>query len=332
MTIPACFCRGTRILTEKGEVAVEQLRVGDSVVTTRGAARPVRWIGIGHILVTRSNRETTAPIIVRANAIADGVPRRDLRLTEGHALFLDDVLIPVEQLLNDYTILHDERYGLVEFFHVELDDHDVLVAEGASAESYRDTGNGALFENARDPDAPKPLPCAPILNGGPVVNEIWTRIRGRAGPVPGDVTDDPDLHLLVDGRRVDKQQTDNGRYVFCVERRPSALRIMSRSSAPIEVGLNADRRRLGVALERIVLRGAEATVDVGHRSTGLGEGFYSPEANFRWTNGNAELAARLFAAFDGPIEVELHIAALLPYMTAETGELQPALSLVVNAA
>lgn len=318
MTTSACFCRGTRILTETGEVAIEQLRVGDSVVTVRGPVKPVRWIGVGHMLVTRSNRNATAPVIIHANAIADGVPRRDLRLTEGHALLLDHVLIPVELLVNDCTILRDERLGLVEFFHVELDEHDVLLADGVPAESYRENGNGVLFENARDLDAPRPQPCAAILNGGAAVNEIWIRIRARAGAIPNPTTDDPDLHLLADGQRVDPEPANNGLHLFRLQRRPGTLRVVSRSSVPIEIGLNADRRPLGVALERIVLRGAEATVDIGHQSPGLSDGFYSPEANFRWTNGNAELAGRLFAAFEGPIEVELHVGAVLPYVLADS--------------
>lgn len=333
MTTSACFCRGTRLLTETGEVAVEQLRVGDAVVTARGEAKPVRWIGVGHMLVTRSNRDNTAPIIVRANAVADGVPLRDLRLTEGHALFLDGALIPVESLVNDRTILRDERHGLVEFFHVELDEHDVLVADGMPAESYRDNGNSARFENARDLDVPPPPPCAPIMSAGPMVNEIWGRIRARAGAVPDALTADPDLHLLADGRRVEPERINDGPHRFRLERRPGTLRIASRSSVPIEIGLNADRRRLGVALARIVLRGAEAIVEVGHQSAALGEGFYSPEAQFRWTDGNAEFPVKLFAAFDGPIEVELHVGSMLPYVdtTADRPASQRTLTLVQAA-
>ena len=81
----------------------------------------------------------------------------------------------------------------------------MLVANGAPAESYRDDGNRWLFRNANSGwDQPPQAPCAPVLTGGPVVDAVWRRLLDRAGPRPGvPLTDDPDLHLLVDGQRVD---------------------------------------------------------------------------------------------------------------------------------
>src|SRR5206468_2385786 len=100
---PVCFCRGTLILTEKGEVPVEDLAVGDKVETLSGAFKPVVWIGFGRDLVTQVNR-LARPVMVRAGALAANVPRRDLYLTHGHALYLDGVLIPVENLVNHHSI------------------------------------------------------------------------------------------------------------------------------------------------------------------------------------------------------------------------------------
>ena len=119
-----CFCRGTLILTERGEVAVEELAVGDRVVTLSGAVKPIVWIGFGRDLVTRANK-LARPVIVRRGALADGVPTRDLYLTHGHALYLDGVLIPVENLVNHRSILWDESARVVEYYHIELEDHDV---------------------------------------------------------------------------------------------------------------------------------------------------------------------------------------------------------------
>jgi Hint domain/Bacterial pre-peptidase C-terminal domain len=86
----ACFCRGTLILTEHGEVAVEELGVGERVVTLSGTLKSIRWIGFGRDLVTGKN-SLARPIVVRRDALADNVPRRDLYLTHGHALYLDGV-------------------------------------------------------------------------------------------------------------------------------------------------------------------------------------------------------------------------------------------------
>src|SRR5579863_7167038 len=89
--ITDCFCRGTLILTDKGEVAVEDLKIGDRVVTLSGASKPIMWIGFGRDLVTRANR-LARPVVVQAGAIVGEVPRRDLYLTHRHALYLDGAL------------------------------------------------------------------------------------------------------------------------------------------------------------------------------------------------------------------------------------------------
>src|SRR6202012_3299510 len=136
-----CFLKGTRIATAGGETPVEQLTVGDLVRTASGALRPVVWIGSGQALATRGRRDAATPVIVRKNAIAPNVPCRDLRITKGHSLYLDGVLIPVEFLVNHRSILWDDAAQEVTVYHIELESHDVIVAEGVHAESYRDDGN-----------------------------------------------------------------------------------------------------------------------------------------------------------------------------------------------
>ena len=199
-----CFCRGTLILTDEGEVAVEALAVGDRVRTLSGESKPIVWIGFGRDLVTRANR-LARPIVVRRGALADDVPRRDLYLTHGHALYLEGVLIPVEHLVNHRSILWDDTARVVEYYHIELADHDVVLAEGAPAESYYDASNRAQFLNTREGSeagAKKPT-YAPVLNGGDVVDNAWARLCERAGgQIECDTTDDPDLHLVVDGERL----------------------------------------------------------------------------------------------------------------------------------
>ena len=88
---------------------------------------------------------------------------RDLRITKAHALYIDGVLIPVEELINYRSILWDDRAQEVAVYHIELETHDVLIANGAPAESYRDDGNRWLFRNA-SASWLQPLqpPCAPL--------------------------------------------------------------------------------------------------------------------------------------------------------------------------
>ena len=207
-----CFCRGTRILTDRGEVAVQHLAVGDLVLTAAGVAMPLVWIGTGQVMVTRGRRSAATPVIVRKGALGDNVPNRDLRVTKGHALLLDGVLVPVEFLVNHRSIQWDDHAQEVSFYHLELASHQVLVANGTPAESYRDDGNRWLFRNHNEgwSQPPKP-PCAPVLTGGPVVDAIWRRLLERAGPlrVP-PLTNEPDLHLLVDGKCVKSKRGRGG--------------------------------------------------------------------------------------------------------------------------
>src|SRR3984957_6662986 len=205
VTFTLCFCRGTLIRTPTGDVPVETLSIGDMVVTAAGAIRPVTWIGTGQVLATRGRRNAAPPVIIRKGALADNVPHCDLRVTKGHSVYIDDVLIPVEFLVNHCSILWDDHAQEVKLYQIELETHDVLLANGAAAESYRDDGNRWLFQNANSGwDLPPKLPCAPVVRGGSVVDAVWRRLLDRAGVRPSmPLTDDPDLHLVVDGARVD---------------------------------------------------------------------------------------------------------------------------------
>ena len=87
-------------------------------------------------------------IIAQGRASPTTCPRRTWRITKGHSLYIDHVLIPVEELVNHRSIEWDDRAQEVKLFHIELETHDVLIANGAPAESYRDDGNRWLFQNS----------------------------------------------------------------------------------------------------------------------------------------------------------------------------------------
>jgi len=310
LSISTCFLRGTLILTERGEVPVEKLAVGDRVQTLSGALKPIVWIGMGRDLVTRANK-LARPVIVRRSALADNVPHRDLYLTHGHALYLDGVLIPVENLVNHRSIVWDETARVVEYYHIELEDHDVVLAEGAPAESYYDANNRALFHNARPGSvagAAKP-PFAPVLTGGEVVERIWVELFERAGGgSETETTDDPDIRLLVDGER-QNPAVDGCTYTFALDAPPTgALHLRSRSGVPSLLGITAhDHRRLGVALTCIELRQPGlATVFEHDAPLFLDGGSHPPENGYCWTDGELTLPAYLFAHLDGPCTLTVH--------------------------
>ena len=119
-----------------------------------GAARPIKWIGrrsYGGRFVM--GRKDILPVCISAGALDDNVPKRDLWISPHHAMYLDGVLIEAKDLVNGISIVQAERVEQVEYFHIELETHDVIVAEGALAESYLDDDNRMMFHNAQEYDA-----------------------------------------------------------------------------------------------------------------------------------------------------------------------------------
>lgn len=197
---PVCFTTGTRIVLVCGgariEVAVEVLRAGDVVLTATGGRRAIRWIG-HRTLGTGKSRISPAhwPVRVLTGAFgsdAEGcpVPARDLRLSPGHPVLVAGgpaaergVLVPIMCLVNGTSIAR-ESVVTVTYWHVELDAHDLLLAEGLAAESYIDGGDRAFFAEAsdhglHDPDFVPPgwgARCRPVVVDGPVVEAERRRL------------------------------------------------------------------------------------------------------------------------------------------------------------
>jgi hypothetical protein len=203
-----CFAEGTRIATARGEVPVEQLRAGDLVVAAHGGAplQPLVWVGRTEVNVARQrNKAAAAPVLIKAGALADGVPFRDLRVSPEHAIFLDGRLVPARMLVNGTSIVQELWVRQVTYYHVELEHHGLVVSEGAVTETYFDDGNRHLFDNAKvaalavDFEAMRgngrylEAACAPVVTDGDRVlatirARLRTRRRGRASARPRPVT------------------------------------------------------------------------------------------------------------------------------------------------
>jgi hypothetical protein len=295
-TSPACFAAGTRIRTARGDVPVESLREGDAVLTAREGGRraPVRWIGHRRVAPARHPRPWDVnPIRVRAGALGPGQPSRDLLLSPDHALFLDGLLVRARDLLNGATVVQ-EAAERITYFHVELDRHDVLFAEGAPAESFLDTGNRAAFDNGgaavmahpefaravRDRDA-----CAPLVWRGPALADVRARVVSRAYRIGWALTEQPDLRAIAGGRTI-RPAGRAGALAFALPAGADRICLRSRSAVPAYVlDENSDTRALGVAVARLALDGAALPLDSGS----LGAGWLPPEAGLRWTDGAAML-------------------------------------------
>jgi probable HAF family extracellular repeat protein len=184
----ACYCAGTLIATENGDAPVESLKIGDKLLTRSGASRPIKWIGQrGYRGRFIAGNKDVLPICIKAGALADNVPRRDLWISPHHAMLIDGLLIEGRDLVNGMSIVQAAHVDKVSYFHVELETHDVIVAEGALSETYMDEDNRGMFQNAQGyevlyPDAPA-LPaqyCAPRVEDGYELEAVRRRIALRA--------------------------------------------------------------------------------------------------------------------------------------------------------
>jgi hypothetical protein len=328
-----CYCRGTLILTDRGERRVEELVIGDWVLTAAGAAKPIRWIGRrgydGRFI--RGNRNVL-PVVISAGALGDGVPARDLWVSPEHALYIDRLLVPARLLVNGLTIVQVEAVDRVEYFHIELDAHDVILAEGMPAETYLDCGNRLMFRNAAEYGAGASKgtagrSCALRIGEGAAAAGIRRRLLARAVALGHRLTADAGLHLIVDGVALWPTAAADETYRFSLARPPGEVWLTSRSAVAAETdAASRDRRRLGVSLRRIALRGSNWAFDLPLDSPQLREGFHPQEGNHRWTDGMARLPAGMLALLRGKVEIEI---ALWP---SQLRYVEPAVSKSQNVA
>ncbi len=149
-----CFMRGTLISTPRGEVAVDALKHGDVVITADGIAKPVSWIGRQAISTHFADPLRVLPIRIKAGALGDNVPSHDLLLSPDHAILVDHVLIQAGALVNGTSIVRETSVPQIfTYYHVELDDHSLILAENTPAETFVDNVDRLAFDNWEEHEA-----------------------------------------------------------------------------------------------------------------------------------------------------------------------------------
>jgi Hint domain len=184
-----CFLRGTSILTAEGERKIEDLEVGDLLPTTFGGLRPIQWIGRYPIKKSDPSKpwvQTALPVRIARSALAPNVPHADLVVTARHCLLLDGALVPAEMLINGTTITrYEPESDEMEFFHIKLESHDVIYAEGAPTETlvHVDESFVNFADYLRRYGAPvtETACCAPVAHVGGR-EELKSRLRSALSP------------------------------------------------------------------------------------------------------------------------------------------------------
>ncbi|MBB3882883.1 Hint domain-containing protein [Acetobacter oeni] len=351
--IDGCFLTGTHILTRDGEKPVETLVAGDEIavlVNDTLTYHPLSWLGRSHADVSRLDFEQDAyPVRIHQDAFGSGMPHRDLLVTSEHCIYIDGQFVPVRMLVNNRSIVIDRSIPAYDFYHVELDEHAVIVSEGLFSESYLDTGNRGTFENSVirsmrphfaggiiisggknwENDA-----AAPLVTAQDKVEPIWNQLASRAKQLGFDKDSaseaakkitDPDLRLVTrDGREIRPVRHTDHTYCFMVPANVDSVRIASNITRPSDaIGpFCDDRRKLGVLIGNVcVTNGRDRQAVTVHKSRDAVDGWHNFEGGIgRWTAGNALLtlgqtSGGLFAKM-----VEIEVLSAGPYLVRNTGK------------
>ena len=164
-----CFLQGTVIRTPTGDQAIETLAIGDTILTAAGGTTTVEWIGRQSV-APRFAAPRLMPVRIAAGALGFGLPETDLHVTADHGMILDGLVVNAGALVNGSTITAlspDDLPDRVTYYHIETAAHDVILANGAAAETFIDYAGRRGFDNYAEfvalfgPDRPvaeMPLP------------------------------------------------------------------------------------------------------------------------------------------------------------------------------
>ncbi|MGX7346424.1 Hint domain-containing protein [Acetobacter pasteurianus] len=314
--IGACFLAGSMICTPRGDVAVEDIRIGDEVVTfdwrnDKEVVSPVVWVGTTHVNVRAELPDDEAgwPVRILKDAISDGVPYKDMLITSEHCLFFKDSFVPARMLVNGVSIFYDKSITSYNYYHVETQQHSVITADGMLTESYLDTGNRSSFRQegkvvtlhsaakSWEEDAGAPL-CVERSFVEPLFRALQARENSVVGCLPSagqmETTHDPDLHLITQtGATIRPMRHGNQQYSFMLPPNTHSVRIVSRASRPADaIGpFVDDRRYMGVAVADVRLLSAKKAHSItAHLQDEKPEGWHATDwTDCAWTNGDAVL-------------------------------------------
>ncbi|WP_421907043.1 Hint domain-containing protein [Mameliella sp.] len=144
-----CFADGTLIAPPEGERKVEDLSIGDKILTADGSETTVKWLGVQTLngVLGEASRQM---VRISAGALGDGLPHSDLTVTADHGMIIDGLVVNASALVNGSTIDFvpatelDARFKV---YHVETESHEEIIANGAAAETFVDYAARKNFDN-----------------------------------------------------------------------------------------------------------------------------------------------------------------------------------------
>jgi hypothetical protein len=319
-----CYLPGTRILTTQGEIAVEDLKIGDCLPTLSGENVPIKWLGLQQFMGQFATKDTS-PVRFHVGSLGEGLPKRDLYVSAGHSMKIGDHLVDARLLVNGVTITQHQRSEQINYYHIDLGEHHCILAEGVWSESYLEcNANRETFVNAGEfyDMHPYHLTKASLEKCLPHVADYRdprhsTLFKTLLAHIPADlITTDSDLHLLADNKRLDPYEFVPHAFMFRVPAGTQVLRLKSRANSPCEIGLPSDNRPLGFCLNSLSAQSEDGTVKIiiePHHPK-LNQGFHASEENLRrWTNGDALLPNTLLGDCSVDMILTLKGCALTRY-------------------
>lgn len=263
-----CFLAGTEISVNGATRKVEDLAVGDRIdvlVNGKTEQKTVTWVGKSTSVAAPFLPLDMAgyPVRIVKDALAEGVPFKDMLITPEHCLYLNGCFVPARMLVNGQSIFYDQSFTSYDYYHVETEDHAIITADGVLTESYLDTGNRRSFRQNGDvvamprtrnltwDDAAAPLNVSRAFVE-PLFQQFCARAQGMGLPQRTEapvVTHESNLYLTAgNGRVIRPLRTEKNHTLFMIPAGIETVYIHSNTSRRNEaIGpFVDDRRTLGV--------------------------------------------------------------------------------------
>lgn len=305
------------LATDQRDRPIEQFQVGDLIKvydwkSNSSFYKPVVWIGKQHAEIDRTLPDDKAgyPVRILANAFSTGLPYKDLLVTAEHCLFFNGSFVPARMLINGRSIFYDKSFAAYDYYHIETQEHAVIIADGTLTESYLNTGDHASFQQEGKvvslPNQTRPKTwdgdaAAPLVVDRDKVEPLHAQFTNRAIDAgieskiaEPELTNDPDLHLITEsGHVIRKIREKDGNTVFMVPPEVSTVKLVSRVSRPVDtIGPYVDdRRQLGVLLGDITFFEGGKTRSITEHLKNAELAGWNPleHETSRWSGGNAVL-------------------------------------------